>query len=29
MQMCGEAKLPVWIISPNDLNEPTTFSLLK
>lgn len=29
MQMCDEVKLTVWIISPNDFNEPTTFSLLK
>lgn len=29
MQMCYEVKLTVWIISLNDLNELTTFSLLQ
>lgn len=29
MQMCDEVKLTVCVISLIDLNEPTTFSLLK
>lgn len=29
MQMCDEVKLTVWIISPNDSNEPKTFQSLK